>query len=109
MLQSIQSRFMYFPRTYAEPQYQAVQDLVEPVEYSWRGRQINAYLFGAAAAPEKVWWLFGGNGSLALDWMWFLGELKLEKDVCVLVEYPGYGGNPGRPAPWTIRSSFDAL
>jgi pimeloyl-ACP methyl ester carboxylesterase len=57
--------------------------------------------------------VFGGNGSLALDWLDFLTDYPDPGSAFLLVEYPGYGNSEGSASPETIleasRSAFAEL
>ncbi|WP_395717154.1 alpha/beta hydrolase [Prosthecobacter sp.] len=57
--------------------------------------------------PRAVWLCFGGNGSLALDWLHFIGAWD-ENFAYLLVDYPGYGDCEGKPTPGRIRESGNA-
>ncbi|CAE8628039.1 unnamed protein product, partial [Polarella glacialis] len=59
---------------------------------------------GKFAGP--LWLVFGGNAMLSADWLEFCDEvITLHQQqgqanaAFLLVDYPGYGGNPGRPSP----------
>lgn len=112
-LLSCQSKMIYYPRPYDAVQ---VQDLTDQggwkVEYTTsQGKQTAFYLPPAAKGvkePAFVWFVFGGNGSLSLDyadqppaWSRGLGY--------VFVDYPGYGLCEGRPNPANIRENALAV
>ena len=105
-----QNRLIYFPRSY-NPLARELQ-VVDRVRFETPQGAQNAYLYPRreSGAPEKVWWLFGGNGSTALDWLAILGSSEVPPGVVfVLVDYPGYGFNEGRPGPESIAESIDRL
>jgi pimeloyl-ACP methyl ester carboxylesterase len=62
--------------------------------------------------PRTIWLGFGGNGSLALDWLHFTGEWD-EGFAYLLIDYPSYGDCEGNPSPGRIRetskAAFEAL
>jgi len=67
--------------------------------------------------PERKvskWWIFfGGNGMLALDWVTFASNLnkygkqrgRLDTTGYLLLDYPGYGGSPGKISPRSVLES----
>jgi pimeloyl-ACP methyl ester carboxylesterase len=55
------------------------------------------------ADPENIWLMLHGNGGQAADRTYALGAFSARDSVFVL-EYPGYGSRPGKPA----KRSFDA-
>lgn len=58
---------------------------------------------------ESVWWIFGGNGSVALDWIDVVASVPdADKQAFVLFDYPGYGMNRGTPGLKSITASIDA-
>jgi len=60
------------------------------------------------ALPERVWVAFSGNGSVALDWLYFAEQAPNDSDAFLLVDYPGYGLSQGRPDIASTRASADA-
>ncbi len=58
---------------------------------------------------RSVWWIFGGNGSVALDWVEVVQSVpNAETQAFVLFDYPGYGMNRGTSSPQRIADSIDA-
>jgi pimeloyl-ACP methyl ester carboxylesterase len=62
-------------------------------------------------SPQRLWVIFSGNASLGIDWLPYL-----EQDVrphttnaFLLVDYPGYGSNAGRPSEPSIQRTVDAV
>ncbi len=104
-----QASLIYFPRDYAD--YSAYLRRVEHLKFENRGKAQTAFLLnsGGDGAVERVWWFFGGNGALALDWLSLAENLEKPGIACVLVDYPGYGLCEGRANPRSIRRSVDAL
>lgn len=118
-----QGRMIYFPRSYV-----ANMPLLEKVtahSYDSDGKKQWVYLLkrdGASfpdrvspdrvspdrVSPDRVWWLFGGNGSVALDWVSLVEKADPSANhAFVLFDYPGYGFNSGRPGPKAIFQSVD--
>ncbi len=112
-LLSCQSKLMYFPRPYDKA------DLADIMQRNGRrieattsqGRQVAFYLPSAqnpSRPPEFLWLVFGGNGSLSLD---YSGE-PLHWDPrfgYLFVDYPSYGLCEGHPNPDRIEESILAL
>jgi pimeloyl-ACP methyl ester carboxylesterase len=105
-----QHQFIYHPRPYREP----VASLLPPgarelLFTTAQGKQTAFYLPPlAGAAPERLWVLFNGNGSLALDWLWLLDYRRPPRDGFLLVEFPGYDACEGSASPESIRASAAA-
>ena len=108
-----QGRMIYFPRSYV-----ANTPLLEKVtahSYNSDGKKQWVYLlkrdgasFPDRVSPDRVWWLFGGNGSVALDWVSLVEKADPSANhAFVLFDYPGYGFNRGRPGPKAIFQSVD--
>ncbi len=107
-----QHRMLYHPRGYA-PKAKAFQ-VLHQVRYPSLGNSQTSYVFPKTAidsTPERVWWLFGGNGSTALGWEPLFDQLDLADSgtAVVLVDYPGYGKCRGKPSPEAIYQSVDDL
>ncbi|MEX2581046.1 MAG: alpha/beta hydrolase [Verrucomicrobiales bacterium] len=113
-----QGRMIYFPRRYAANF--ADLEKADAVSYVSRGHEQRAFVVNNAAgttpdrvspdrvSPDRVWWLFGGNGSVALDWLSLVRMVDPSIDQAfILFDYPGYGLNGGRPHPISIRKSVD--
>ncbi len=104
----VQSWLIYFPRNY--DQYDAYLRRAEALEFTNRGKSQTAFLVQRGDAPPTgVWWVFGGNGSLALDWLDLVESVDRPDLAFVLVDYPGYGLCEGRPNPGSVLRSIDAL
>lgn len=118
MLYFGQSRMIYFPQRYAAGSKNL--DRVETLTYLSDGKKQWTWLVrrgGAgtpvagtpvAGTPAHVWWLFGGNGSVAWNWLDLIEAIDpAEPTAFVLFDYPGYGYNQGRPSPKRIARSVD--
>jgi len=112
-----QSSLIYHPNPYrAEQETMLCEAKGARVAFTTsQGRQTAFYIpprTAAAGLPRTIWLCFGGNGSLALDWLHFTGAWD-ENFACLLVDYPGYGDCEGKPTPGRIRESgkaaFEAL
>ena len=108
-----QHRIIYYPRPYSKPSlwdFEMRRGRRLEVRTS-QGRQVTFYLPPRShekQPPEFLWFVFGGNGSLALD---YDGE-PLQWDGrfgYVFVDYPVYGECEGTPNPGTVRESIVAV
>jgi pimeloyl-ACP methyl ester carboxylesterase len=112
-LLSCQSKLMYFPRPYDKaPLADIMQRHGRRIEtLTSQGRQVAFYLPSTKnpdQPPDFLWLVFGGNGSLSLD---YSGE-PLHWDPrfgYLFVDYPGYGLCEGHPNPDRIKESIVAL
>jgi pimeloyl-ACP methyl ester carboxylesterase len=96
-------------------------DLVPLAYDAGFGRQVAFYLAPRREAdrpPRRLWVLFGGIKSLALDWVRFLDQIPDQPALAsrtgfLLVDIPGYGENVGEPRARSMLVSsvaaFEAL
>lgn len=102
-----QEQMIYFPRPYTAGT--DARGDVEPLAYDTDGARHTAFLLNAGDRhPDRLWVAFNGNASLALDWVWILKDAIPKHEAAILVDYPGYGENPGRPSPASIAAASDA-
>ncbi len=73
-----------------------------------QGKQ-TGYLQGRLSAPRRLWIVCGGNGTVALDWSEWMQDHAPREDAFLLVDFPGYGANEGRPSPGGIRESLGKM
>jgi pimeloyl-ACP methyl ester carboxylesterase len=106
-----QRRFIYFPLPYSAAQLQNAKS-IGTQEIRFRTSQGNQTAFfwqceNAAAAPENLWLIFGGNGDLALAWLDLVCAFPLSGSGFLLIDYPGYGICQGKPNPRTILENTE--
>jgi pimeloyl-ACP methyl ester carboxylesterase len=113
----IQRRFIYFPRRYTRADLKEAR-VIGVQEIRFRTSQGNQTAFfwrnsDSGTAPQSLWLLFGGNGTVALDWMGLLPHFADPRTAFLLIEYPGYGICEGSPSPQSIlensENAFRAL
>lgn len=108
----LQSRFIYFPRTYNQ-NYQSLLPQADRIEYLSEEVEMVAFSYPKGQlndVPNRVWWLFCGNGSLALDWLPLLGTADIPPGTrYILYDYPSYGDSKGAPHPDSIFRSIESL
>jgi pimeloyl-ACP methyl ester carboxylesterase len=101
-----QSRMIYYPRAY-EPGdiagFKARGGVLLEFETP-HGRQ-RAFFRPGPAAGARLWLWFPGNAALALEYAADARDWDPEAGW-LFVDYPGYGGNPGRPNPETVRDTI---
>ncbi len=103
-----QGQFIYHPLRY----YSKAEAFEKVDHYSYlsSGRKQFIYVLKReqTGPPDKVWWFFNGNASVALNWVEVLRAVDPKKNhAYVLFDYPGYGINGGRSNPDRIRQSVD--
>ena len=102
-----QHSMIYHPRHYFDREEQGIKLAYSTSE----GRQFAYYIPPDAAgeqAPERLWVMFPGNASLALDWLDFVKRYPGRRDGFLLVDYPGYGRCEGSASPDSIEESAEA-
>lgn len=108
-----QSKLIYHPNPYGAAYERLLVDAKgERIGYTTsQGKQTAFYIPPRVPAqkglPQTVWLCFGGNGSLALDWLYF-SEFWDGRFAYLLVDYPSYGDCEGAPTPDRIRQSGKA-
>lgn len=111
MLLIFQHKLIYFPRSYDANSIAPLLQRVSALEYyTDEGKQVAFYLpprRESQNAPERVWILFGGNASLALNWQDFAQRYPDERAGFLLIDYPGYGKCEGKASPETILQSTE--
>lgn len=101
---------LYHPRPYdAGYEYVLPPDGVELDFNTIAGKQVAFYLPRGAGAdlPKRIWVAFCGNASLALDWIWLIGQDPNPEDGFLLIDYPGYGKSEGYATIATTRAAAD--
>jgi pimeloyl-ACP methyl ester carboxylesterase len=108
----LQGYLIYHPRPYAPVVLAALPPhLVEIAYDTAQGSQVAFYLpphDSPTHAPEALWVLFHGNGSLALEWLEHLPRGLKTHTGFLLIDYPGYGKCTGRSSRDAIIASFEA-
>lgn len=111
LLLFFQDRLIYHPRRYTIDAATRYPSII-PLSYTTsQGLQQAFYLpprFRPTDPPARLWVLFPGNGSLALNWVNFLDPPPASREGFLLIDYPGYGNCHGSPAPATIQTSAEA-
>lgn len=106
----LQDKIIFYPRKYVTGDRELAANY-EILEYITNrdGKQRAYYRGPTQVAPEKLWVLAGGNGSLALEWEIIVkkaSELNPENGF-LLIEYPGYGMCAGSPSRAGIQQNVE--
>ena len=108
----LQGYLIYHPRPYTPVVLATLPPhLVEIAYDTAQGAQVAFYLpphDSTRHAPEALWVLFHGNGSLALEWLVHLPRGLKTQTGFLLIDYPGYGKCTGRSSRDAIITSFEA-
>ncbi|MCB1208324.1 MAG: alpha/beta fold hydrolase [Verrucomicrobiales bacterium] len=107
-----QSQMIYQPRGYEAAQLEMLRkaDGVNLTYTTSQGSQTAFYIppwDKANREPTAIWVCFGGNGSLALDWLYYTDNWD-SGNAYLLVDYPGYGKCAGSPNPARIQENIRA-
>ena len=105
-----QHSLIYYPRKYAPGYERVLPPGAVPLRYTTlAGNQVAFYVppRSGAAQPSRVWVMFTGNASVALDWLDVVGMSRNDADGFLLLDYPGYGASDGVAAIATTRGSAD--
>jgi pimeloyl-ACP methyl ester carboxylesterase len=102
LLYLFQGALLYHPRRYPEDPARMLPARGEVLALGLDGDRQHAYWLPGplAGPPDPVFFVFGGNATLALDWLDWVDALQRRRPRLsfVLVEYPGYGASGGKPS-----------
>lgn len=103
-----QGKLIYLPQRYS-PKMEEFKR-VDSISYLLDGKKQFLYVPHRIHEnlPGKIWWVFGGNGSVALGWVGAVEAVSPKANrAFVLFDYPGYGLNEGNPNPERIAESLN--
>jgi hypothetical protein len=100
LLYALQDALIYHPRRYPVEPARMLPAGAQALRFQDGGSRQEAYWLPGSAAEGPVWFVFGGNASVALDWLdWVAAVQRRRPDHSfLLVEYPGYGASAGKPS-----------
>jgi pimeloyl-ACP methyl ester carboxylesterase len=108
----VQHGLIYHPRPYQGSEAVGLGQVVDLAFRTSQGAQHCYYVPPPTEVggrrPDRIWVVFSGNASRALDWLHFVQSYPSARDACLLVDYPGYGACAGRASPESIQESADA-
>lgn len=109
-----QRNMIYFPRTY-DARYHDVLPMRVDIPYKTQAGQQIAYYIPPKhkQKPDSIWMLLGGNAALALDWADLVMQYPDNSAGFLLIDYPGYGRNKGKPSKHAniaaVNAAYNAL
>jgi uncharacterized protein len=110
-LARMQGRFIYFPRRYRPDDLERAQAAgIEGVRFRTSQGNQTAFFWrrpNSGAEKRNIWLVFGGNGTVALDWLNFVADAADPDAAFLLVDYPGYGFCDGNPTPESILENAE--
>jgi len=111
LLTACQSSLIYFPRPYeaGEVTTWSKGGGATLIDYRTEDGPQQAYLLSTTAKPEHLWFVCGGNGTVALEWSDWIRKHGPPGDAWLLVDMPGYGACGGSPSPRSIRRTVKAV
>jgi len=111
LLLLFQNLLIYHPRPYTADTATRSPFLV-PLPYTTAQGSQQAYYLQPRSdptrLPRRLWIVFPGNATRALDLVNFFDPVPDPRDGYLLIDYPGYGKCQGSPSPATIQASADA-
>jgi len=104
-----QDKIIYYPQRYGERERSIGSTYYTLIEYQTsQGSHVAYYHDPGQGIPERIWVMFHGNASVALHWTEFVSDFPDKEAAFLLIDYPGYGQNDGKPSPESIEESADA-
>jgi len=102
----LQHKMIYYPSKYSNF-YKKIMDKVVYIKYNTSQGEQTAFYYSLNNnnKASRTWIMFGGNGSLALDWMDLIELYDNTNDGFLMIDYPGYGNSNGYASPDTILES----
>ncbi len=111
ILYLFQRHLIYFPRAYDSTyDLKKFENVVELDYETAEGRQVSFYIpprQKSNSLPDELWFVFGGNAALALDFYDFVYRYPNQSAGILLIEYPGYGKCEGKASPASILASTE--
>lgn len=120
----LQDKMLYRPRKYASGEgvggellnfggqtYTMRKVSIVLARWFTRKTEQTVFLMHPKTEAKQLWVVCGGNAMLATDWLSFLDFVLRSSDgpaagiAFLLMDYPGYGWNEGRPSPVAILAS----
>jgi len=100
LVYAFQDALIYHPRRYSAEPARMLPPGAEALFFEDGGSKQEAYWLPGSAGDGPVYFVFGGNATVALDWLdWVAGMQRRRPGLSfLLVEYPGYGANAGKPS-----------
>jgi hypothetical protein len=102
LLYVFQDALIYHPRRYPRDPARLLPPGAEALAFDLHAHRQHAYWMPGPGAGQQdpVFFVFGGNATLALDWLGWVDAMQRRQPHLsfLLVEYPGYGASGGKPS-----------
>lgn len=111
LLSSKQASLIYFPRPYGSnkvAEWDARQGTTILSYQTSSGNQ-QAYLLSTSNQTQRLWFVCGGNGTIALEWSDWIRQHASPDDAYLFFDMPGYGACSGKPSPGSIKESIKVV
>ena len=105
-----QNKMIYRSRQYTEQDLAKFRPGTIPVDYTTKQGPQHSYYVPPrpGTLPEHLWVVFSGQNGTAADWSRFCHDFPDQQTGFLLIDYPSYGANGGRPTKDSIRLGADA-
>ncbi len=110
IIYGLQDRMIYHPQTYSDKlDVHSARPLAD-IDYRIAGGAQRAYYAAPAGGgvPSRLWLTFGGNGALILMYHHLVERPELADTGILMIDYPGYGANAGKPSGKSIQQGANA-
>ena len=108
LLLLFQNKLIYHPHPYAPGELAQYPSVIQLAYTTSQGPQRAYYLPPRDTPLHRLWVLFPGNGSCALDWATFADAAPDSHAGFLMIDYPGYGACAGAPSPSAIEESAES-
>jgi pimeloyl-ACP methyl ester carboxylesterase len=106
-----QRQFIYHPQRYGSDYARALPIGAKELVFRTAAGAQAAFFVpvdpNRTGPPDRIWVVFPGNASAALDWLYLPPRDPVPGDAFLLVDYPGYGKCEGRATIKSTRASAD--
>lgn len=106
-----QNYLLFHPSRYEEEDLDETAALFTQLKFQTSAGDQTAFYLPPSRnnpAPRRIWVVFHGNASKALDFRFFAKRFGDPKAAFLLLDYPGYGFSEGSPSRASITSMADA-
>lgn len=102
-LVATQRQMIYHPQHY--PDNIQLPKTIKLINYTVNKKQQTAFFVNKDSRPTTLWVFLSGNAALALQWLPLVNAINTTQCGFLLIDYPGYGSNPGSPNQQSIREA----
>ena len=110
IIYGLQDRMIYHPQPYkADMDVRPTRPVSRISYHTGSGTQLAYYAAPKeGGVPARLWLMFGGNGGLILMYHHLIEQPELANDGLLMIDYPGYGENAGKPSGASIQEGANA-